>query len=101
MKAAYQKYKTTSVQSASREKLLLMLYEAAIRFIKKGIKAIEEKDIALGMSSAAVKESWGDPDIVEVAGDTVYGYERWRYQRIVSGNDGYQKELRSVQRRGV
>lgn len=46
MKTAYQKYKTTSVQSASREKLLLMLYEGAIRFIKKAIKAIEEKDIA-------------------------------------------------------
>jgi flagellar secretion chaperone FliS len=46
MKAAYQKYKNTSVQSASREKLLLMLYEAAIRFIKKAIKAIEDKDIA-------------------------------------------------------
>lgn len=45
MKSAYQKYKNTSVQSASREKLLLMLYEAAIRFIKKAIKAIEEKDI--------------------------------------------------------
>lgn len=46
MKSAYQKYKNTSVQSASREKLLLMLYEAAIRFIKKAIKAIEDKDIA-------------------------------------------------------
>lgn len=46
MKAAYQKYKTTSVQSASREKILLMLYEAAIRFIKKAMKAIEEKNIA-------------------------------------------------------
>lgn len=46
MKAAYQKYKNTSIQSASREKLLLMLYEAAIRFMKKAMKAIEEKDIA-------------------------------------------------------
>jgi flagellar protein FliS len=46
MKAAYQKYKQTSVQSASREKLLLMLYEGAIRFLKKAIKAVEEKDIA-------------------------------------------------------
>lgn len=45
MKSAYQKYKTTSVQSASREKLLLMLYEGAIRFVKKAIKACEEKDI--------------------------------------------------------
>lgn len=42
----YQKYKTTSVQSASREKILLMLYEGAIKFTKLGIKACEEKKIA-------------------------------------------------------
>jgi hypothetical protein len=59
-------------------------------------QAIENKDIALGMSESAVRESWGDPDIVEVAGDSVYGYQRWRYKRMVSGNDGYQRRLRSV-----
>ena len=46
MKNAYQKYKTTSVQSASREKLLLMMYEAAIKYTKKGLQAAEEKNIA-------------------------------------------------------
>lgn len=46
MKTAAQKYKNTSIQSASREKLLLMLYEGAIRFIKKSLQAIEEKNIA-------------------------------------------------------
>lgn len=45
-KNAYQKYKTTSVQSASREKILLMLYEGAIKFTKLAVKAIEEKKIA-------------------------------------------------------
>jgi flagellar secretion chaperone FliS len=46
MKSAYQKYKQTSVQSASREKLLLMLYEGAIRFMKQALIAIDAKDIA-------------------------------------------------------
>lgn len=46
MKAAYAKYKTTSVQSASREKLLLMLYEGCIRFMKQALIAIDKKDIA-------------------------------------------------------
>jgi flagellar secretion chaperone FliS len=46
MKNAYQKYKDTSVQSAGREKLLLMLYEGAIRFTKKAIIACETKNIA-------------------------------------------------------
>lgn len=46
MKNAYQKYKTTSVQSASREKIMLMLYEGAIRFTKLAIQAADEKKIA-------------------------------------------------------
>lgn len=46
MSNPYQKYKQTSIQSASREKILLMLYEGAIRFTKLAIKACEEKKIA-------------------------------------------------------
>lgn len=46
MNNAYKKYKQTSVVSASREKILLMLYEGAIRFTKLAIKACEEKKIA-------------------------------------------------------
>jgi flagellar secretion chaperone FliS len=42
----YQKYKSTQIASASREKLLLMMYEGAIRFNKQAIKAAEEKKIA-------------------------------------------------------
>ncbi len=43
---AFQKYKATSVTSASREKLLLMMYEGAIKFTKKAVFACETKDIA-------------------------------------------------------
>lgn len=46
MKSAYQKYKKTSVESAGRETLLIMMYEAAIRNVKKAIVAAESKDIA-------------------------------------------------------
>ncbi len=46
MKNPYQKYKETSVQSASKEKILLMLYEGAIRFMKQAGMAIDSKDIA-------------------------------------------------------
>jgi len=59
-------------------------------------KTIESNDIALGMSQKAVTESWGDPDAVEIAGNAIYGYERWKYNRYVSGNEGYQKEMRIV-----
>lgn len=46
MSNPYQKYKQTSVVSASREKLLLMMYEGAIKFTKQAITAAEEKKIA-------------------------------------------------------
>jgi flagellar protein FliS len=39
-------YKKTSVQTASREQILLMLYQAAIRNCKKAIEAIENNQIA-------------------------------------------------------
>ncbi|MGZ3691729.1 MAG: flagellar export chaperone FliS [Pseudobdellovibrio sp.] len=42
----YNKYKQASVLSASKEQILLMLYEAAIRFTKLAVQAIEEKRIA-------------------------------------------------------
>jgi len=40
------KYKKTSVLSASREQILLMLYEGAIKFTKLAIQANEQKKIA-------------------------------------------------------
>lgn len=39
-------YKKTSVQTASKEQILLMLYQAAIKNCKKAMEAIDEKNIA-------------------------------------------------------
>ena len=39
-------YKKTSVQTASKEQIMLMLYQAAIKNCKKAIEAIEQKNIA-------------------------------------------------------
>lgn len=39
-------YKKTSVQTASKEQILLMLYQAAIKNCKKAIEAIEARDVA-------------------------------------------------------
>lgn len=39
-------YKKTSVETASKEQILLMLYQAAIKNCKKAIEAIEQKHIA-------------------------------------------------------
>lgn len=39
-------YKKTSIHTASKEQILIMLYQAAIKSCKKAIEAIEKKDIA-------------------------------------------------------
>lgn len=38
-------YKKTSIHTASKEQVLLMLYQAAIKNVKKAIEAIDEKNI--------------------------------------------------------
>ncbi|MES2745057.1 MAG: flagellar export chaperone FliS, partial [Bdellovibrionota bacterium] len=42
----YKTYQKTQVTTASREKILLMLYEGAIRFVKHAQVAMQEKKIA-------------------------------------------------------
>jgi flagellar secretion chaperone FliS len=39
------KFQRTSIMTASREQLLLMLYEGAIKSVKLAVKSIEEKNI--------------------------------------------------------
>jgi flagellar secretion chaperone FliS len=39
-------YKKTSVETASKEQILLMLYQAAIKNCKKGIEAIEQNNLS-------------------------------------------------------
>lgn len=39
-------YKKTSIHTASKEQILLMLYQAAIKNCKKGIEAIQDGDVA-------------------------------------------------------
>ena len=46
MKDIHKKYKNQSVQTASREKILLLLFEAAIRFTKQAIQACETNNIS-------------------------------------------------------
>lgn len=108
-KRQYYKYKGLMRSDGERINFLrLPTMEARERFAQnRGIRVeenysdaiatlIENQDIAVGMSQKAVMESWGDPDLVEVAGDPVYGNERWKYNHYVSGNEGYQKEMRMV-----
>ncbi len=57
---------------------------------------VEAQDIALGMPQALVRQSWGDPDHVEVSGNPQFKNERWRYSKFVSTQDGYKPEKKTV-----
>lgn len=57
---------------------------------------ISRNDVALGMTKQAVRESWGEPEVVEVAGNPVYGNERWKYVEQIASPEGYQSENRMV-----
>lgn len=48
------KYKQTSVKTANRGQLLIMLYESAIKNVKKAAECLDRKDIA-GKGQAIVK----------------------------------------------
>lgn len=60
----------------------------------ESLRAIENTDIHKGMLKEAVVQSWGNPDLREVAGNEVYGNERWHYKKLVSSEEGYKQETR-------
>lgn len=58
--------------------------------------AIIENDIFIGMTRKAVRESWGEPEVVEVAGNPLYGNERWKYSTYVATAEGFLEEERVI-----
>lgn len=57
---------------------------------------IEVNDIAIGFTKKAVRASWGEPELVEVAGNPMYGNERWHYSDYTSSAEGYRSLRRIV-----
>ncbi len=57
---------------------------------------IEVNDIAIGFTKKAVRASWGEPELIEVAGNPIYGNERWHYSDYSSSPDGYRSLKRIV-----
>lgn len=42
-------------------------------------KAVEARDVVVGMNAEQVQASWGEPTLREAAGDGRGGHERWTY----------------------
>ena len=107
-----QYYRFKPMMDSDRERiafLRLSSYEARQRWLNaRGINLanpryssevshlIEQNDIMIGMPKPAVRESWGEPESIEVAGNPLYGNERWKYVEQISSQDGFQTETRLV-----
>lgn len=46
---------------------------------RRATRAIESRDVVLGMTRQQVMSSWGEPQQREVAGTTRTGHEKWTY----------------------
>ena len=57
---------------------------------------VDRNDIAVGMTEQAVRDSWGPPESVGVAGNSLYGNERWSYSEQIASTDGYRNEKRAI-----
>ena len=73
-------YKQMAIKTANRGQILIMLYEAAIQYIKRAIVAIESKDIpgkgmAIGKAHDIVNELLNTLDF-EIGGQVAIDLER-------------------------
>lgn len=60
------------------------------------VAVADAKDIAVGMSQELVRQSWGEPNLVEQSGNPVYKNERWKYVRELPTLNGYKRQKRYV-----
>lgn len=71
--------------------------DGRVRRIAEEMKTlIDSRDIAVGMPDQFVKQSWGEPDQVEVSGQPEFRNYRWRFNRYLSTTDGYKNEKKTV-----
>ena len=92
-------YKQTSVKTATRGQLLIMLYEAAIQNVKKATIAIEKKDVpakgvAIGKAHDILNELMNTLDF-EIGGKIARDLERlynFMTERLVKANLENSKE---------
>ncbi|MNI34418.1 Flagellar protein FliS [compost metagenome] len=86
----YQKYQQAQAQTASKPKLLIMLYDGAIRFVKAGMEGITEKNYEkannnLCKAQAIINELISSLDYnYPIANDLVRVYEYMQHRLIES-----------------
>jgi hypothetical protein len=85
-----------TIEARDRYAIQKGIYFRSNKYLPQVRDAVKRNDIVLGMTKEAVLESWGEPEDVEVAGNSLYGNERWKYIEFVSTQEGFQREERMV-----
>ena len=93
MSNPYRQYQKTAVTTASREKILLMLYEGCIRFIRQAIVATDEKRLAdkgkyISKATAIISELMATLDF-KVGGELAVDLENlyvFMIDKLIEGN---------------
>lgn len=86
-------YRQTAVTTASREQIMIMLYEAAIKHLKKAAECVTKKDVAgkgvaVGKAHDIINELSNSLDM-SVGGDVAKNLERlyaFMVEQITQGN---------------
>lgn len=87
----YQRYKQTSVETASPGELTLMLYQGCLKFIRLGKKAIENKDIEnkninLQKAQAIIQELMVTLNMdIDISKNLLQMYD-YLYRRLIEAN---------------
>ena len=103
MNNPYSNYQKTQVTTASQEKILLMLYEGAIRFVKHADKAMAEKNLAdkgkyISKATAILSELMATLDF-KVGGQLAADLENlyvFMIDKLIDGNINNDREAIAV-----
>jgi len=88
---AYDYYRKASIETVSSEKLLIMLYDGAIRFLGNAQKAIDDKDVEKAHNQIVkvediIIELMSTLDMQYAISSSLYSLYEYMYRRLVEAN---------------
>lgn len=95
---AYDYYRKASIETVSSEKLLIMLYDGAIRFLGNAQKAIDDKDIEqvhnqIVKAEDIIIELMSTLDMQYEISASLYSLYEYMYRRLVEANIAKDKDI--------
>ena len=103
MQTAYQNYKKQEVEGASKGKIVVLLFEGTIKFLRKAIIAIDEKNIQESHNNIIKAEnilyelmSTLNMDAGEVADNLLRLYDFMIWQLIEANKEKDKEKIQSV-----